>query len=113
MQLASINWNILLKTPDINKAWEALATTIKETANLCVPLCNRRNIKNTKKKWWNNEIRCCLVAKKEAYHKYKLTHHENDKLAHDRLRRQAKKLIRRSKKSFKAQIANSCKRNTK
>ena len=113
MQLASINWNSLLETPDVNKAWEALATTLKETAKLCVPLRNRRNIKNTKPKWWNNEIRCCLLAKREAYHRYKVTHLENDKLTHDRLRRQSKKLIKRSKKSVEAQIANSCKTNPK
>ena len=113
MQLASINWIELLGTPDINKAWEVFAKKLNEISQLCVPLRNRRQVKNTKPKWWNNEIRCCLQAKKTAYHKYKLTQNNNDKLEHDRLRRKAKKLIKSSKKSVEAQIANSCKTNPK
>uniref|UniRef100_A0A0P4VVU6 Reverse transcriptase domain-containing protein n=1 Tax=Scylla olivacea TaxID=85551 RepID=A0A0P4VVU6_SCYOL len=113
MQLASIDWNDLLETPDINNAWEVFAKKLNETAFLCVPQRNRRKVKNTKPKWWNNEIRCCLLAKKNAYHKYILTQNNDDKLEHDRLRRKTKKLIKCSKKSVEAQIANSCKTNPK
>ena len=112
-QLASINWKEQLATPDVNKAWQVFAKELKEATNLCVPLRNRRKLKNTKPKWWNNDIRSSLLAKKKAYHKYKLTQNNNDKLEHDRLRRQAKKLIRSSKKTIEAQIAKSCKTNPK
>ena len=113
MQLASIDWNMLLETPDVDKTWEVFAEKINDTAKMCIPLRNRRKIINNKPKWWNNEIRSCLLAKKEAYKKYKITQHNNDKLEHDRLRRKAKKLIKSSKKTVEAQIANSCKTNPK
>ena len=113
MQLASINWNEELGTPDINDAWEVFTKKLNEATNLCVPLRNRRKIRNTKPKWWNNEIRCSLLDKKKAYHKYKLTQDINDKLEHDRLRRKTKMIIKRNKKSVESQIANSCKTNPK
>ena len=75
-------------------------------------MCGRR-LANNKPKWWNNDIRNILLAKKRSYRRYKLTHSRADKLEYTRIRRETKRLIKISKKLHELHIASNCKENPK
>jgi len=105
--LASANWNVIHTADDINESWRIFTEILNQAVKSCVPLRNRRSMKNAKPKWWNNQIKNSLSAKKKrAYHKYSLTQDQNDKLEYERIRRKTKKLIRESKKNLEIYIAN-------
>ena len=111
--LANPNWNEVLAASDINKSWENFTEILNQAVKSCVPLRNRRAIKNIKPKWWNNQIQNSLSAKTRAYRKYSQTRDENDKIEFERIRRETKKLIRNSKRNLEIYIANSSKSNPK
>ena len=79
----------------------------------CIPVCKRRPRKNTKRKWWNKQIQAGLLFKKHEHNKYLLSQNENDKIEYERLRRETKKMIRRSKIDLEICIANKTKSNPK
>ena len=111
--LASSNWKPLTESDDINDAWKIFTKTLNDAVNICVPLRSRRPTKNIKPKWWNTNIKHCLAAKKNAHKKYVDTRNESDKIRYDALRREAKKLIKQSKKTIEAHIASISKTNPK
>ncbi|WP_435326042.1 hypothetical protein, partial [Klebsiella pneumoniae] len=55
----------------------------------------------------------CLSAKKFAHQKYKASNSEEDRNVYNNLRRDAKKLIKQSKKNLEAHIASISKSNPK
>ena len=111
--IENINWSNICKTSDINKSWEIFTSYYNKAVNSCIPLKNRRPIRNSKPKWWNNEIKLCLTAKKIAHQKFKLTNTQNNKTEYDTQRRKAKKLIKQSKRRYEAHIARNSKTNPK
>ena len=111
--LAQSDWSELLGDININESWRIFTSILNKAVDASVPLRNRRSTVNSKPKWWNTDIKNSLLAKKRAYHKYKLTQDYNDKLEHDRLRRNTKTLIKESKKNLELHIANSSKSNPK
>jgi hypothetical protein len=86
---------------------------VNNATKLCVPYRNRRPLTKAKPKWWNNEIKDILSLKKRAFNKYKETQTDDDKLELDRIRRESKRLIKRSKKNLEEYIANASKSNPK
>lgn len=111
--LANTDWTEMNEAPSINLAWDIFSNNLSKAVKTCVPLRNRRPLGKCKPKWWNDEIKNSLVAKKHAYDRYKATNDNNDKLAHDQLRRSTKKLIKQSKKNIELHIANTSKVNPK
>lgn len=111
--LMHTDWSELSSNNSINEAWKIFTYNLTKAVDASVPLRNRRSIANSKPKWWNTEIKNSLLAKKRAYHKYKLTKENSDKIEHDRLRRNSKVLIKKSKKNLELHIANSSKTNPK
>ena len=111
--LAESDWSQLSGPVCINEAWKAFRYKLDLAVNSSVPMRNRRAIVNNKPKWWTPEVKTCLIAKKRAYHKYKVTQNERDKAEHDKLRRSAKKCIRESKKNYELHVANQIKSNPK
>ena len=111
--IENINWSNICKTSDINKSWEIFTSYYNKAVNSCIPLKNRRPIRNSKPKWWNNEIKLCLTAKKIAHQKFKLRNTQNNKAEYDIQRRKAKKLIKQSKRRYEAHIARNSKTNPK
>ena len=110
--LNNSNWNKVSRESDIDKAWEAFTTELNNAVTLCVPYRNRR-LPTNKPKWWNNEISKIISLKKRAYKKYSSTRSPDDKLELDRLSRETKKLIKRSKKNLEEYIAEASKSNPK
>ena len=110
--LNNSDWSKISSEVDINKAWEAFTTELKNAVNLCVPFRDRRPATN-KPKWWNSDIEKSLSLKTRAYKKYLSTHSQDDKLELDRIRRITKKLIKRSKKNLEEYIAEASKSNPK
>ena len=111
--LASSDWKPLADSDNLNDAWKIFTTTLNNAVKICVPLRNRRPAKNVKPKWWNTRIKHCLTAKKLAHKKYNDTGNESDKIRYSALRREAKKLIKQSKKSLETHIASISKANPK
>ena len=111
--LTTTDWNQMTETDDINQTWEIFTQKVNAAIKLCVPLRNRRPNSNGKPKWWSNEIKSSLLAKKHAYHRYKTTLNNDDKLEFDNLRRISKRLIKQSKRALEIHIANTCKSNPK
>ena len=111
--LASYKWNHLLNHNDINTVWRVFTNKLKQMVESCIPLCNRRKIKNSKPKSWNSKIKNSLLAKKRVYQKYKTTKDINDRLEHYRIRHITKRLIKQSKQNVELHIANSCQLNPK
>ena len=74
---------------------------------------DRRPLSNSKPKWWNIDIRNILLVKKRAYRRYKLTQSQADKLEYNKIRREAKRFIKISKKLQEQHIAANCKQNPK
>lgn len=103
--LAQSDWSELSGNISINEAWSIFTSNLNKAVDASVPLRNRRSIVNSKPKWWNTEIKNSLLAKKRAFQKYKLTQINSDKLEHDRLRRNTKALIKKSKKNLELHIA--------
>ena len=111
--LHNFDWSELSKETDIDKMWKAFTTKLNNAVELCVPSRNRRPLTKNKPKWWNNEIKSILTLKKCAFNKYKATKVQADKLELDRIRRESKRLIKRSKKNLEEYIAESSKSNPK
>ena len=111
--LQNANWNEILNETNIDKAWLVFTTILNNAVTLCVPSRNRRPLTRAKPKWWNNEIKDILSLKKCAFNKYQATQNQADKLELDRIRREAKRLIKRSKKNFEEYIAEASKSNPK
>ena len=111
--LSDVDWNLISDTTDIDESWEKFTNILNNTVKSCIPVCKRRSSNNNKPKWWNSQIESRLSQKKRAYRKYSLTQNENDKIEYERLRREAKKLIRQSKKNLELYIASISKTNPK
>ncbi|MCP4268390.1 MAG: hypothetical protein GY777_22910, partial [Candidatus Brocadiaceae bacterium] len=107
------DWNSIHTTSDIEKSWKNFNSLYNKAVDACVPMRNRRTIRNFKPKWWNNNIKTCLKEKKHAHHRFKLSQSNNDKITYDIQRRRAKKLIKQSKRNLEAHIANNSKENPK
>ena len=111
--LNNADWSEITTETNIDKSWEVFTTILNNAINLCVPYRNRRSATKNKPKWWNKEIKNSLSLKKRAYNKYISTHNEADKLEFDRIRRETKRLIKRSKKNLEEYIAEASKSNPK
>ena len=111
--LNNADWSEISRETNIDQSWENFTTVLNKAINLCVPYRNRRSSMKNKPKWWNNEIKNSLSLKKRAHSKYISTHNEADKLELDRIRRETKRLIKRSKKNLEEYIAEASKSNPK
>ena len=111
--IENIDWSNIYKTSEINESWDLFKFHYNTAVNSCIPLKNRRPIRNSKPKWWNNEIKLCLTAKKIAHQKFKLTNNLNDKAEYDTQRRKSKRLIKQSKRRYEDRIASNSKTNPK
>ena len=111
--IENIDWSNISSSTDINDAWKVFTSLYNTAVNSCIPMKNRRPIRNSKPKWWNNEIKLCLTAKKIAHQKFKLTASQNDKTDYENQRRKSKKLIKQSKRSLESRIAINSKTNPK
>ena len=81
---------------------------------LCIEVCKRRSRRNINKpKWWNSQNEARLLHKNLAHGKYFLSQNENDKIEYEKLRRETKKMIRRSIKDLEIYIAYKTKSKTK
>lgn len=98
--LNNSDWTEITAETDIDKSWGAFTTILNNAISICVPYRNRRSASKKKPKWWNNEIQNSLSLKKRVYSRYISTQSEADKLELDRIRRETKKLIKRSKKNL-------------
>ena len=107
------NWNAILTETNIDKAWKIFTNVLNSAINSCIPYRNRRSANKSKPKWWNNEIKNSLILKKAAYNKFRSTRSEADKAGLDRIRRETKRLIKRSKKNLEEYIAEASKSNPK
>ena len=74
---------------------------------------NRRPIQNIKPKWWNTQIAECLRSKRDAHNIFKSTGNNNDHNRFIELRREAKRLIKQSKRSTEMHVASQSKTNPK
>ena len=111
--LQNADWNEISNEPNIDKAWLVFTRILNNATTLCVPYRNRRPVNRAKPKWWNNEIKEVLSLKKCAFDKYKETQNQADKLELDRIRRETKRVIKRSKKNLEEYIADASKLNPK
>ncbi len=111
--IENTDWNTINTTSDIEESWQNFNSLYNKAVDACVPMRNRRTIRNFKPKWWNNNIKTCLTEKKRAHQKFKSTQNNNDKIAYDIQRRRTKKLIKQSKRNLEAHIANNSKANPK
>ena len=112
-KLENTDWSDIDKSSSINTSWETFTSHYNTIVNACVPMKNRRPIRNTKPKWWNNEIKSCLNAKKIAHQRYKKYSNPSDKIEYDTQRRRSKKLIKNGKRNLETHIANISKNNPK
>ena len=113
MILSETDWSQISHCSDVNESWTKFTSILNNAVNSCVPVTKRRSRKNTKPKWWNNEIKTGLSNKNRAYRKYQLTRDDNDKTEYERLRRTTKKFIKQSKKNLEMHIASKIKSNPK
>ena len=111
--LQNADWSEISNETNIDKMWLAFTTILNRATTLCVPYRNRRPLTRAKPKWWNNEIKDILSLKKRAFTKYKETQNQADKLELDGIRRETKRLIKRSKKNLEEYIADASKSNPK
>ena len=107
------NWELVNQSTNVHDAWTLLTETLNKSTKECVPMRSRRPIKNSKPKWWNRNIKNCLIAKKLAHQNHNATNNEEDRIAYENLRRNAKRLIKRSKKNLETRVANRSKSNPK
>ena len=111
--LNDVDWGGIVLETNIDKSWEDFTNKLNNAISLCIPFRNRRPTMKNKPKWWNNEIKNSLSQKKCVYSRYMATKNEADKVELDRIRRESKKLIRRSKKDLEEYIADASKSNPK
>ena len=112
--LSEVDWSVISDTTDIDESWTKFTNILNNAVKSCIPLRKRRpNNDNGKPKWWNKQIELKLSQKKRAYRRYRSTQNECDKIEYERLRREAKKLIREKKKNLELHIASINKTNAK
>ena len=111
--LSNINWSHLGSITDINAQWEIFTDTYFKAVKECVPTKMRRATQNVKPKWWNQQIAECLREKRGAHSRLKLSRNSEDHTRFVELRRKAKRLIKLSKRSTEAYVANQSKTNPK
>ena len=111
-KLENSDWSEISSDIDIDNAWKTFTIELNNAVNLCVPFRERRPATN-KPKWWNGEISNNLSRKKRAYKKYLSTKIQEDKLILDKIRRETKASIKRSKKKLEEYIAEASKSNPK
>ncbi|MBW6351215.1 reverse transcriptase family protein, partial [Pseudomonas aeruginosa] len=107
------DWSFLINNNDINTSWKLFETTYLKAVQDCIPSKIRRPGHNNKPKWWNTDISNCLLAKKFANDRLKSSQHDEEQLKCVELRRNAKKIIKQSKKTLELHIANQSKTNPK
>ena len=108
-----IDWNYMQTTTDINAHWKFFTDKYLQIMKECVPMRNRRPTQNIKPKWWNSQIAQCLRVKREAHNRFKSTTNSNDHSRFIEIRRQAKRLIKQSKRSTEMHVASQSKTNPK
>ena len=111
--LKNTDWSEIYRIQDVEEAWNTFMDILTKAVSECIPTRVRRPASNPKPKWWNFDIRNILLAKKHAYRQYKSTQCESDKSEYKRIRREAKRLIKTSKKLHELYIASNCKENPK
>ena len=111
--LENTDWSEISRIQDVEEAWNMFIDILTRAISECVPMRDRRPASNPKPKWWNFDIRNILLAKKRAYRQYKSTQSESDKSEYKRIRREAKRLIKISKKLHELYIASNCRENPK
>ena len=113
LMMGRCDWEQVFHATNVHDAWTLFSEQLNNAVKVCVPMRNRRPIKNFKPKWWNNSIKRCLSDKKFAHQKYKASNNEEDRIIYHNLRRDAKRLIKQSKKNLEAHIASISKSNPK
>ena len=111
--LANTNWTGIIESNDANVAWQEFTDKLNFSVQSSVPMRYRRSHKTQKPIWWTRDIKNKVTQKKRAYEKYRDTNNHDDKLEHDRIRRNVKKLIRQSKRNYEIRVADTCKSNPK
>ena len=111
--LANQNWNNIIELNDVNLAWQNFTDKLNFAVQSSIPTRYRRSHKNLKPKWWTRNIDNKLALKKRAYEKYRVTNNQDDKLEHDRIRRETKRLIRQNKRNYEIRVADTSKSNPK
>ena len=111
--LNNTDWSHLYNITDINAKWKIFTGNYLKAVKECVPMKIRRATQNVKPKWWNQQIAECLRAKRGAHSRLKLTRNRDDLTRFVELRRKAKRLIKQSKRSTEAYVANQSKTNPK
>ena len=107
------DWSYLQTTTDINAQWKFFTEKYLQIVKDCVPMRNRRPIQNCKPKWWSSQIAECLRAKREAHIAFKSTGNSSDHTRFIKIRREAKRLIKLSKRSTEMHVASQSKTNPK
>ena len=107
------DWTDTLSSSDINENWVNLTNILNSAIKSSIPFKPRRPPKEPKPKWWNQQIKNSINAKKRAHRKHVTSQNQADKREYERLRRESKKLIKQSKRNLEEHIANKCKSNPK
>lgn len=90
--MASRHW----QGNSVEMAWEELKGAVKEVAiEVCRVGRKKRGGKRTK--WWNEEVRKAVVAKKMAYRRMLEVESEESRQRYVEAKRDAKKVVRRAK----------------
>ncbi|MCP3679704.1 MAG: reverse transcriptase family protein, partial [Gammaproteobacteria bacterium] len=111
--ITSNDWELIMQSTNAQDAWTLFKEYVNRAVSTCVPFRNRRPTKSSKPKWWNSEIKRCLLAKKQAHQKYRATNNEENRIVYCNLRRDVKRLIKQSKKNLETHVAALSKCNPK